>query len=66
MTRPMKVSLIITDALGREVARLADNADMQAGTHSVQFDAEGIPSGVYLYRLETEDAVLVRKMVVMK
>ena len=66
LPRSMPVSLIITDALGREVARLAEMAYMQAGTHSVLFNAEGIPSGVYLYRLETENAVLVRKMVVMK
>jgi photosystem II stability/assembly factor-like uncharacterized protein len=60
------ISLVITDALGREIARPADHVDMQAGTHSAKFDARGIPTGVYLYRLETEGTVLVKKMVVTK
>jgi hypothetical protein len=56
----------VTDALGREVATLADQVSMEAGTHSLPFDAAGIPSGVYLYSLKTKDAVLTRRMVVMK
>jgi hypothetical protein len=66
LPRMMSVSLIITDMQGREASRLVDKTDMEAGTHSLPFDADGIPSGVYTYRLETEDAVLVRTMVVMK
>jgi hypothetical protein len=62
----MPVTLIVTDALGREVALLADEVSMEAGTHSLQFDAAAIPSGVYLYSLKTKDAVLARRMVVMK
>ncbi|MBR9974731.1 MAG: T9SS type A sorting domain-containing protein [Bacteroidetes bacterium] len=66
LPRPMNTSLVVTDALGREVARLSDQAHSRAGTHSLQFDATGIPSGVYLYRLETEDAVLVRKLMLIR
>lgn len=62
----MPVTLTVTDALGREVATLADRMRMEAGTHSLPFDAAGIPSGVYLYSLKTKDAVLTRRMVVMK
>ncbi len=65
LARPMTISLIVTDALGREVMRLADQRRMPAGTHSLRFDAKGIPPGVYFYRLETEEAPLVRKMVIM-
>lgn len=66
LSSPMDISLVVTDALGREVARLAEHAPMRAGTHSLQFTADGLISGVYFYRLETADAVLVKKMVVMK
>ncbi|PLX29175.1 MAG: hypothetical protein C0600_08835 [Ignavibacteria bacterium] len=62
----MRVSLVVTDALGREVWRAGSRKQEAGGRHSVIFDASALPSGVYLYRLETEDAVLVRKMVVMK
>ncbi len=46
------VSLSVFDALGREVRRLVDGT-LPAGTHAVQFNAEQLPSGVYLYRLQT-------------
>jgi hypothetical protein len=32
----------------------------------MQFSADGLLSGVYFYRLETPDVVLVKKMVVIK
>jgi hypothetical protein len=66
LPRPMTVTLTVTDALGREVARLADHAPMGVGTHSMHFTADGLISAVYFYRLETPDAVIVKKMVVMK
>ncbi len=45
-----KVSLVVYDVRGREVATLADGT-MEAGQHSVTFDAASLPSGVYVYRL---------------
>ncbi|MBR9975626.1 MAG: T9SS type A sorting domain-containing protein [Bacteroidetes bacterium] len=60
------VTLLVTDVLGREISLLADQVRMEAGTHSLSFDAAGIPSGVYLYTLKTKDAVVARRMVVMK
>lgn len=66
LPREMEVSLVITDALGREVKRAVNHEQLTVGTHSVRFDASGFPSGVYFYRLETSDGVLVRKMVLMR
>ena len=34
----------------------------EAGTHEVLFDASGLSSGIYLYRLETPQGSLVRTM----
>ncbi len=60
-----RVSLKIYDLSGREVARLAD-AMFEAGAHNVAFGASGLPSGVYLYRLQTGSETQTRKMVLLK
>lgn len=57
--------LTVYDLLGREVAVLVDGP-MSAGAHSVTFDASGFSSGVYIYRLQTAQGVLTRKMVLIK
>jgi hypothetical protein len=44
------VQIIVYDALGREVARLVDEA-REAGTHAVSFDASELPAGTYHYLL---------------
>ncbi len=45
-----RVSLEVFDVLGRKIASLAEGTQ-GSGLHTVQFDAGGISSGVYLYRL---------------
>lgn len=57
--------LTVYDLLGREVAVLVDGT-MTAGTHRIAFDASNLSSGVYLYRLQTAEGVLTRKMVLLK
>jgi hypothetical protein len=49
------VSLIVFDALGREVATLVDS-ELGAGSHSVTFDGKNLSSGVYVYRIRAGDA----------
>ena len=58
-------TLKVYDILGREVATLADGI-LEAGTHRVTFDGTGLASGVYIYRLESNNFVQSRKMVLMK
>ncbi|TLY27309.1 MAG: T9SS type A sorting domain-containing protein, partial [Ignavibacteria bacterium] len=48
---PARVSLIVYDLLGKEVAVLAENRDYDSGTYTLQFDASPYASGVYFYRL---------------
>jgi hypothetical protein len=55
------VRLSVHDVTGREAAVLV-NGRQQAGDHLVQFRLQGLASGVYVYRLETDDGVLTRKM----
>ncbi len=39
---------------------------MEAGYHEVEFNAENLSSGVYLYRLDTGSFTDVKKMIIMK
>jgi len=59
------VTLKIFDVLGREVATLV-NEQKGPGSYSVQWNAAGAPSGVYLYRLTAGDFVQIRRMVLMR
>jgi photosystem II stability/assembly factor-like uncharacterized protein len=59
------VRLSVYDILGREVSELV-NEMKEAGVYEVSFDASGLSSGVYLYRLQTGNSVLVRKAVLLK
>jgi hypothetical protein len=59
------VKLIVYDILGRGVAVLV-NERKAPGKYEVTFDAAGLASGVYLYRLTAGSLVQVRKMVVVK
>ncbi|MEM1044130.1 MAG: T9SS type A sorting domain-containing protein [Bacteroidota bacterium] len=57
--------LVVYDVRGREVATLVDAA-MDAGQHSVTFDASDLPSGVYVYRLQAGAQVETGRMTVLK
>lgn len=48
-----KVSLVIYDALGREVSKPV-NINLEAGYYSVSFDATKLSSGVYYYKLNLD------------
>ena len=59
------VRLVVYDAMGREVVRLVDQR-LHAGTHSVTWDASGLPSGAYLYRLTAGSFAEARMMVLLR
>ena len=59
------VRLSVFDALGREVAVLVAGAQ-SAGRHAVTWSADGLPSGLYLYRLEAGSFVETRTMMLAK
>ncbi|MGA9365202.1 MAG: T9SS type A sorting domain-containing protein [Bacteroidota bacterium] len=48
-----RVSIVVYDLLGREVKRLLGETK-EAGYHQERFDASGIASGVYFYRMTAE------------
>ncbi len=59
------VQITVYNTLGQQVATLM-NRQISAGTHSVTFEASGLPSGVYIYRLKTGDFSQSRKMLLLK
>ena len=59
------VHLKIYDAIGREVQTLVNDM-MPAGNHKVVFNAAGLPSGVYFYRLEAGGQVQTRQMLLLR
>jgi hypothetical protein len=56
---------VVYDILGREVTTLL-NGEMNPGNHQVKFDAKGIASGVYIFRIEAGKYSSAIKMVVGK
>ena len=70
LEREEKTILSVYNTLGQQVAVLL-NKPLEAGRHGIQFlgqsaDGKPLPSGVYLYRLQTSSGSQVRKMVLMK
>lgn len=61
----VQARIAVYDALGREVAVLAD-APFAPGQHTVQFDAANLPSGLYLYRLDAGSTRISRSMLLVK
>ncbi|MCB0749781.1 MAG: T9SS type A sorting domain-containing protein [Ignavibacteriae bacterium] len=59
------VKLTVYDMLGKEVKTLV-NGNKSAGTYSVDFNASGLPSGVYFYKLTAGEFSEVRKMMLLK
>lgn len=59
------VTLKIYNTLGEEIATLV-NEHKQPGYYTVKWDASGIPSGVYFYRLTAGSLISIKKLVLMK
>jgi hypothetical protein len=59
------VKITVYDILGREVSRPVEQR-LEAGRYMLNFDASGLSSGTYLYRINAGEFTDVRKMVVMR
>jgi len=60
------VKLVVYDILGSEAAVLIDNRPFHRGSYAVSFDASGLASGVYLYKIITNTFTDAKKMTVVK
>ena len=58
------VSLKVFDSIGNEVATIF-KGELSAGNHSKQWHATNMPSGVYFYRLQTDNLSITKKLILM-
>ncbi len=62
---PQHVRLSVWDLSGQQVALLVDESE-GAGYYEVMFEAGDLPSGTYFIRMQTDEGVQTRKMILMK
>ncbi|MEW5798168.1 MAG: T9SS type A sorting domain-containing protein [Bacteroidota bacterium] len=59
------VTLKVYDVLGKEITTLVQE-ERSAGRYTVRFDASSLASGLYFYRLRSDNNVSIKKMILMK
>jgi len=59
------VTLKVYDMLGSEVTTLV-NEEKPAGEYEIKLDGNGLPSGVYFYRLQADSFIETKKMILLK
>ena len=62
---PIMVTLKVYDVLGREIKTLVNNLQ-SPGNYTITFDARGLSSGVYFYRLSAGDFNVSKKLMLLK
>ncbi|XWN38515.1 MAG: peptidoglycan DD-metalloendopeptidase family protein [Balneola sp.] len=65
LSQTTQVELKVYNLLGEVVATL-ENSQKAAGVHKVAFDASGLSSGIYYYRLRTTEFVEMKSMTLIK
>jgi hypothetical protein len=65
LIKPGYTSLAIYNITGKEVVRIVDE-HLDAGSYFIYFNASGLSSGTYFYRLISHDFVETKKMLVIK
>lgn len=65
LPEPVLVKLSIFNVVGQPVSILSEGT-LGAGDHEFEWDATGLPSGMYIYQLEVGNKVLTRKMTLVK
>jgi len=58
-------TLKVYDSLGNEIATLV-NEEKPVGKYEVEFTGNGLPSGIYFYRLQAGDYTATKKLILMK
>lgn len=65
LSRATRVSLKIFDTAGREVVTLVEETQ-PAVAYTVRFEARGLVTGLYIYRLQTDSYTETKKMLLAK
>jgi endoglucanase Acf2 len=59
------IRLVVYNILGQELRELV-HSKQEAGKHTVTFNAKGLASGIYYYKLMAKDYIKIKKMVVLR
>jgi hypothetical protein len=65
VSEKQEVKLVIYDLLGSEVVTLV-NEEKSAGNYEVEFNASNLPSGMYIYKIQTNNFSDTKKMILLK
>lgn len=65
LSEPQKVKLVLYSLLGEEVKVLIDEYK-SLGTHSITFNGDELPSGVYIYTIFAGNRISSKKLVILK
>ncbi|MCF6269951.1 MAG: T9SS type A sorting domain-containing protein [Melioribacteraceae bacterium] len=60
------VSLEVYSILGQQVATLISNQDINAGVHTIEFNASKLSSGMYIYVIKADNFISAKKMMLLK
>jgi len=66
LSETQKAELKIFDILGNEVANLFNGIADGGKIYKAEFSGENLPSGLYIYKLETNESVQTRKMILLR
>jgi len=65
IARAGHVTLKVYNQFG-ELARVLEDAERDAGSHTVRFGSAGLPAGSYIYQLEADGTLLRRSLTILK
>jgi len=65
LPKQSQLKINLYNMLGEQVATIAEGM-YESGNHKVTFNASNLPSGTYVYRLESGEFVQVKKMILLK
>ncbi len=63
--KSQNVEIKVFDILGKEIKTLL-NGYKKAGKYSIEFSGNNLPSGIYFYRIKTNEYVNIKKMILVK
>lgn len=61
----MDLIIAVYNSLGEKVANVF-KGELEEGYHQVEFNASSLPSSVYFYRVECEQYIAVKKMILLR
>ncbi len=66
IAEPSTVTLEVYNVMGQRVRTLVNNQEQQAGQYHIEFNADNLASGMYIYRIEAGDFRQTRQMMLIK